>query len=107
MTSASPMENRWGPRAGLPSVHARVDELIDHHDTRLARMEETVQAHPGTAADTARRMRWTRRERRFDELDLISRCRAVTETLAHLEVLVAAGRLRRTDSAGTAYYAGA
>ena len=44
------MENRWGPRAGLPSVHARVDELIDHHDTRLARMEETVQAHPGTAA---------------------------------------------------------
>jgi glyoxylase-like metal-dependent hydrolase (beta-lactamase superfamily II) len=90
-----------------PSVHARVDELIDHHDTRLTRMEETVQAHPGTAADTARRMRWTRRERRFDELDLISRCLAVTETLAHLEVLVAAGRLRRTDSAGTAYYAGA
>jgi glyoxylase-like metal-dependent hydrolase (beta-lactamase superfamily II) len=87
-----------------PSVHARVDQLIDHHDTRLARTEGTVGAHPGTAADTARRLLWTRRERRFDELDLLSRCLAVTETLAHLEFLVAAGRLRRSDSGGTAYY---
>jgi glyoxylase-like metal-dependent hydrolase (beta-lactamase superfamily II) len=92
-----------GPVAS--SVHARVDELIDHHDTRLARIEETIASHPGTAADTARRMRWTRRQRRFDELDLLSRCLAVTETLAHLEVLLAAGRLRRTDNAGTLYYA--
>ena len=34
-----------------PSVHARVDELIDHHDTRLRRTEEAIEAHPGTAAD--------------------------------------------------------
>jgi hypothetical protein len=33
--------------------------------------------------ENARRLRWTRRERRFDELDF-SRCLAVTETLAHL-----------------------
>ena len=32
-------------------------------------------------------------------------CLAVTETLAHLEVLAAAGRLRWRDSDGTAYYA--
>jgi glyoxylase-like metal-dependent hydrolase (beta-lactamase superfamily II) len=87
-----------------PSVHARVDELIDHHDTRLRRMQEAIEAHPGTAADTARRLRWTRRERRFGELDLFSRCLAVTETLAHLDVLAAAGRLRRTDDDGTSYY---
>jgi glyoxylase-like metal-dependent hydrolase (beta-lactamase superfamily II) len=87
-----------------PSVHARVDQLIDHHDTRLARIEETIGAHPGTAADTARRLRWTRRERRFDELDIFSRCLAVTETLAHLDVLVAAGRLRQAGSDETIRY---
>lgn len=87
-----------------PSVHVRVDELIDHHDTRLRRTEEAIAARPGTAADAARRLRWTRRERQFDELDLLSKCLAVTETLAHLDVLVAAGRLRRTDSDGTCYY---
>ena len=88
-----------------PSVHARVDELIDHHDTRLSRIAETVAGHPGTAAETARRLRWTRRERRFEELDLISRSLAVTETMAHLDVLAVAGRLRRTDADGTSHYA--
>jgi glyoxylase-like metal-dependent hydrolase (beta-lactamase superfamily II) len=87
-----------------PSVHARVDALIDHHATRLTRIEEAVEASAGTAADTARRLRWTRRERRFDELDLFNRCLAVAETLAHLDVLVVAGRLRRTDNDGTFYY---
>jgi hypothetical protein len=87
-----------------PSVHARVDQLIDHHDTRLRRIQQAVDTHPGTAADTARRLRWTRHERRFDELDVFSRCLAVTETLAHLDVLVATGRLSRTDSDGTSYY---
>ena len=91
-----------GPVA--PSVHARVDQLIDHHDTRLARIDESVEAHAGTAADIARRLLWTRRERRFDELDLLSRCLAVTETLAHLEVLAASGRVRRTNDDGTFSY---
>jgi glyoxylase-like metal-dependent hydrolase (beta-lactamase superfamily II) len=91
-----------GPVA--PSVHARVDELIEHHDTRLARTREAVGPGASTAADTARRLRWTRRERRFDELDLISQCLAVTETLAHLDVLAVSGRLRRTTSNGTALF---
>jgi hypothetical protein len=52
-----------------------------------------------------RLLRWTRRERRFDELDLFNRCLAVSETLAHLDVLAAAGRLRRTDLDGISHYA--
>ena len=88
-----------------PSVHARVDELIDHHDTRLSRIEELVDRQEGTAAEVAGRLRWTRRERRFDELDLFNRCLAVSETLAHLDVLAVAGRLRRTDLDGISHYA--
>jgi glyoxylase-like metal-dependent hydrolase (beta-lactamase superfamily II) len=87
-----------------PSVHARVDELIDHHDTRLRQAQEVVDAHAGAAADVARQLRWTRRERRFEDLDLFNQCLAVAETMAHLDVLVAAGRLRRSDSDGTSEY---
>ena len=88
-----------------PSVHARVDELIEHHDTRLARTQEAVGPHPSTAAETARRMSWTRRGRRFDELDIFSQCLAVTETLAHLDVLAASGRLIRTEEHASAIFA--
>jgi glyoxylase-like metal-dependent hydrolase (beta-lactamase superfamily II) len=94
-----------GPVA--PSVHARVDELIDHHDTRLARIQDLTEQRAGTAAEVARRMVWTRRDRTFGELDLLSQCLAVTETLAHLDVLVASGRLRETDEDGIAYFSAA
>ncbi|HEY1914081.1 MAG TPA: MBL fold metallo-hydrolase [Streptosporangiaceae bacterium] len=91
-----------GPIA--PSVHARVDELIDHHDTRLGQCQEAVEAGAGTASEAARRLLWTRRGRRFGDLDLMSRCLAVTETMAHLDVLAVAGRLTRTGADGTSCY---
>ncbi len=58
----------------------------------------------GTASEAARRLLWTRRGRTFTELDLLSRFLAVTETMAHLDVLVHAGRLSRTEADGVAYY---
>jgi hypothetical protein len=82
----------------------RVDEQIDHHDTRLARVEALVGGSAGTAADVARQLRWTRRGRRFDEMDPFNRALAVTETLARLDVLAAAGRLRRSDLDGISHY---
>ena len=91
-----------GPVA--PSVHHRVDELIDHHNTRLAQIDETDDAGASTASESARRLLWTRRGRHFDELDLLSQCLAVTETMAHLDVLALAGRLHRSDVDGVRHY---
>ncbi len=91
-----------GPVA--PSVHARVDELIEHHGTRLRQIDETIDAGAHTASEAARRMLWTRRGHAFAELDLLGRCLAVTETMAHLDVLVHTGRLSRTEADGVAYY---
>ena len=45
------------------------------------------------------------RERQFDDLDVFNRGLAVSEILAHLDVLAVAGRLRRSDTDGTSYYA--
>jgi hypothetical protein len=41
-------------------------------------------------------MGWTRRRRRFDELDLFNQTLAAGETAAHLDVLVVRGDLTST-----------
>jgi glyoxylase-like metal-dependent hydrolase (beta-lactamase superfamily II) len=79
-----------------PSVHARIDELTEHHGRRLDETEAAVAAGAETAYEVARRLVWTRRERRIDELDLFNQMLAVAETGAHLMLLIAQGRVSRT-----------
>jgi glyoxylase-like metal-dependent hydrolase (beta-lactamase superfamily II) len=81
-----------GPVA--PSVHARVDELLAHHDRRLDQTEAAVAAGADTVAAVAGRLRWTRRERSLEELDVFNQMLAIGETWAHLRLLEAQGRVR-------------
>lgn len=83
----------------LPSAHARVDELLAHHDHRPALCARGVAAGGSTAYDVAGELPWTRRETRFAELDLLDQALAAMETRHHLEALVATGRLRRDEGA--------
>ncbi|MFF7349834.1 MBL fold metallo-hydrolase [Streptomyces antimycoticus] len=74
------------------STHTRVDELLTHHDERLARSlaalgENTLDAHA-----VARRLVWTRRAVPFAELSAFNQMLAINETAAHLDVLVLRGR---------------
>ncbi len=78
-----------------PSVHARVDELLDHHAGRLDEIERVTTAGAATAADAAAALTWTRREKGLADLEPFHRVLAVLETDAHLEVLAAQGRVRR------------
>jgi glyoxylase-like metal-dependent hydrolase (beta-lactamase superfamily II) len=87
-----------------PSVHARVDELLDHHDQRLGIIADLVARGASTAFDVATSMTWTRRERTLSELDPFNEMLAVLETMSHLDVLMLQGRLDRTDVDGTAHY---
>jgi len=81
-----------------PSVHARVDELLAHHAHRLDECAEVVAAEPGTALEVAQQLGWTRHQRRFAELDVFNAAMAALETRAHLELLVAQGRLAKVES---------
>jgi glyoxylase-like metal-dependent hydrolase (beta-lactamase superfamily II) len=85
-----------GPVA--PSVHARVDELLQHHEHRLALALEAIRGNPSTAYDVAGQLPWTRHEHRFDSLDVFNATLAALETLAHLDVLVARGQATRTSA---------
>jgi glyoxylase-like metal-dependent hydrolase (beta-lactamase superfamily II) len=86
------------------SAHARIDELFAHHDDRLARCLAAVQAGAATALEAARSLRWTRRERQLDEMDVFNQMLAVIETRAHLELLTAQGRLVSSTQDGVVYY---
>ncbi|MCD2197670.1 MBL fold metallo-hydrolase [Actinomycetospora endophytica] len=92
-----------GPVA--PSVHARVDELLAHHERRLTEVEHAVAAGDVTAAAVASRLRWTRHELRLPEMEPTHAMLAVLETQAHLEVLEAQGRVRGDAPAATLRYA--
>lgn len=82
------------------AVHARVDELLDHHAVRLDASVAAVEAGAQTAREVALRLRWTKRETPLDELDGFNQMMAVLETWAHLVVLVERGVLRARSERG-------
>ena len=87
-----------------PSTHARVGELLSHHEDRLAQMLEVVDTDT-TAYTVAKAVPWTRRERKFADLDPMNQVLATGETGAHLEVLALRGQLtRHTLDDGTDLY---
>jgi glyoxylase-like metal-dependent hydrolase (beta-lactamase superfamily II) len=87
------------------STHARVEELLTHHEERLTAIAETVTNGASTGFEVAQQLGWTRRLRRLDELDLFNQVLAVRETVAHLDVLVERGWLTRTEQDGVTHYA--
>jgi glyoxylase-like metal-dependent hydrolase (beta-lactamase superfamily II) len=87
------------------SVHDRIDELLAHHEQRLTATAEAVVAGAHTAFDVAQVLPWTRRLRRFTELDVFNQVLAVHETMAHLRVLVERGWLTEKPVDGIAHFA--
>lgn len=87
-----------------PSVHARVDQLLDHHAERLDAMGAAVAEGGHTAYEVAGLVTWTRRQRKLTDLDLFNKCLAISETGAHLDVLAEQGKLTRTEEEGVRYY---
>ena len=81
-----------------PSTHARVYELLEHHETRLEQTLAAASDGPVTAFQVAGVLPWTRRKRALTELDVMNQLLATGETAAHLEVLVAQGELARQRS---------
>jgi glyoxylase-like metal-dependent hydrolase (beta-lactamase superfamily II) len=92
-----------GPVA--PSVHQRVDELVEHHRVRLDAMASVLGWGAETAAEVAAKVTWTRRERSLADLDVFNQFLAVCETGAHLDLLVSQGRATRRLEAGVRHYA--
>lgn len=88
----------------VPSSHARVDELLIHHDDRLRHTLDAVRSGCVTGFDVARRLKWTGRLVDYDTLPMFHRMLAVVETSAHLRLLVEQQLLTETVEAGVSRF---
>lgn len=88
----------------VESVHDRVDELLAHHERRLDATAAAIERGAHTAYEIANILPWTRRERRFSELDMFNQILAINETVAHLEVLREGGRTRAETLDGVVHW---
>jgi glyoxylase-like metal-dependent hydrolase (beta-lactamase superfamily II) len=91
-----------GPVA--PSVHARVAELLAHHDVRLREAADAVRRGGGTAYQAAQSLTWTRRHTPYADLNPFNQMLAVLETAAHLDLLVHRGELSSALVDDVRYY---
>jgi hypothetical protein len=87
------------------SVHARIEELIRHHEVRLDAAAQQVRAGASTSWEVACGIKWTRREKRLEDLEDISQMLAVLEIEAHLDVLADQEVLRGAVDNGVRVYA--
>lgn len=66
----------------------RINQLIHHHDLRLAEILETVLANPGlNAYDIAGKIKWSLKDKNWENAPVQQKWFAVGETLAHLDYL--------------------
>jgi glyoxylase-like metal-dependent hydrolase (beta-lactamase superfamily II) len=86
------------------SVHDRIDELLAHHEERLAATATAVGQGAHTAFDVAGLLTWTRRKHKLADLDLFNMILAIHETMAHLRVLVERGALTESTLDGIAHF---
>ncbi len=84
--------------------HARVDQLIAHHDHRLQLCLDAVEAGADTAYEVAKVLPWTRHDRSFTELDVFNQGMAVMETLVHLDLLAIREQVSRDEADGVLHY---
>lgn len=94
------------PAHGEPftGFHHRLKEIEVHHEVRLSEMLAMFDGAPKTAYDIAIDTTWFLP---WNELPSFSKRMAVTETLSHLELLLARGRLTKSMENGTFRYAAA
>ncbi|HEU4811704.1 MAG TPA: MBL fold metallo-hydrolase [Nocardioides sp.] len=86
------------------SSHARVDELLAHHDVRLELCREALAGGGLTAYGVAGELPWTRHEHKLADLDVFNSALATLETRAHLELLLARGEATTTEADGELVY---
>ncbi len=91
---------------GLPAheydivdLPGRCDELIQHHDERLEEVLHAIGPRASTAGEVSTRVHWNTRP--FGQFSIWQKRSALGETLAHLQVLLEAGRVRRLDEEHT------
>lgn len=101
-----PVETALPSHRKTGDFHARIRELLEHHQVRLDEVVSIVSKLPGsTAYDIAGNMTWSIRARNWDDFPVSQKFFAVGECMSHLDHLLAQNRIRREmDGSVYRYY---
>jgi glyoxylase-like metal-dependent hydrolase (beta-lactamase superfamily II) len=87
------------------AMKQRIDELVAHHDRRLAETVKIVSENPGISGyDVASRLTWSIRAKNWEEFPVAQKWFAVGEALSHLDYLVEEKKLKRIERGGISCY---
>jgi len=85
--------------AGSISMSERAERIIAHHERRLDEICSILREHPDSNAyEITALMSWKIRAKNWDDFPLPLKWTAIWEAFAHLDMLVASGRIVRTAS---------
>lgn len=95
-----------GHREASMPLSRRIDALLAHHRARLEEAERILTEAPGlTAYELAGHMTWKIRSKSWETFPLAQKWFAVGEAMAHVDELLAQGRLtRQADEKGVFHY---
>jgi glyoxylase-like metal-dependent hydrolase (beta-lactamase superfamily II) len=81
----------------------RIDEIIRHHDYRNQEILKAIELSPKTTYLIAQKITWSDNGS-WNDLPLFHQRMAIFETLAHLEMMAAEGRVDKLPRQGIIYY---
>lgn len=81
----------------IPDMHARIAELLHHHEQRLNEAEYILGDQWKTAYEVARDMTWEINCRNWDEFPAPQKWFATGEAISHLQHMYFQGRIRRKE----------
>jgi len=93
-----------GHREIIRDHRKRIDQLIIHHENRLAEIKHILSGGRKSACQVAALMKWEIRAKNWQEFPKAQKWFATGEAAAHLEYLFNKGQINRTTSNGTMYY---
>lgn len=85
-------------REPIADVNARVEELLEHHDEREALVLEALGNAWRSGGEIAAQLPWRRGRVTFENLPVTEKGFAVVETAAHLQHLLARGKVERREA---------
>lgn len=90
----------------ITDLATRVDEIIEHHEQRIAEMLVTIKAKPKTAYQISSEITWmpSLGGVSFQNLTPWDKRMATAETLAHLEAMRVDGKVEQSQRDGIIYY---
>jgi glyoxylase-like metal-dependent hydrolase (beta-lactamase superfamily II) len=86
----------------FPRLNDRVEQLLEHHETRLQQVLAPIRHGALSARDIASQVEWV--VGLWEQMDGMNRLLAIQETLAHLRLLQGRGAVSATDNEGVTLY---